>query len=156
MNFEKHGIVFIATGFYLGKMPVAPGTFGSLLGLPLWIALSKFGPVFAIGCLAVFILFAMGVAHKASAILNQKDPGCVVIDEIAGMAVTMVGLPFSWAAIIAGFIVFRILDIVKPFPIRWVDRHVRGGTGIVMDDILAGIIGNITLRIAFQLYDIVR
>jgi phosphatidylglycerophosphatase A len=156
MNFGKHGIMFLATGFYLGKMPVAPGTFGSLLGLPLWIVLSKFEIVFAFSCLTVFILFATGVAHKASRLLKQKDPGCVVIDEIAGMAVTIAGLPLSWATIIAGFIVFRTLDIGKPFPVRWVDRHVKGGVGIVMDDVLAGIIGNVTLRIAFQLYDIVK
>jgi phosphatidylglycerophosphatase A len=151
MNFGKHVLLFLSTGFYLGNIPFAPGTLGSLLGIPLWFVLSKFTPVISLVFLAFFIPFAIWAAHGSSKILNQKDPGCIVIDETAGMVVTLAGLPFDWITCLLGFVLFRVLDIFKPFPIRWIDQKIGGGAGIVLDDVVAGIIGNITLRIIYQL-----
>jgi phosphatidylglycerophosphatase A len=154
MNFGKHALL-LATGFYIGNLPLAPGTFGSLLGIPVSFALSKFASGISLGFLALFIPLAIWAAHAAAKILRRKDPGCIVIDETVGMVVTLAGLPFHWTTCLLGFVLFRALDILKPFPIRWVDQHVGGGIGIVLDDILAGIIGNITLRILLQLIDII-
>jgi phosphatidylglycerophosphatase A len=151
MNFGKHVPLFLATGFYIGKIPFAPGTFGALLGIPVWFMLTKFAPVISLVFLTLSIPFAIWVAHVSSKLLGQKDPGCIVIDEVVGMVVTLTGLPFDWVTCLLGFVLFRIFDILKPFPIRWVDQNVGGGAGIVLDDVLAGVAANITLRLIIQL-----
>jgi phosphatidylglycerophosphatase A len=153
MNFGKQALLLFSTGFYIGKIPFAPGTMGSLLGIPIWFGLSKFAPMITFVFLVLFIPVAVWAAHVSAKHLNQKDPGCIVIDETAGMVVMLAGFPFHWVACVSGFVLFRLLDIFKPFPIRWIDQNLGGGIGIVLDDILAGVIGNITLRIALQLID---
>jgi phosphatidylglycerophosphatase A len=92
------------------------------------------------------------MAHEAEIILKSEDPGCIVIDEIAGMLVTLIGLPFNMISVLTGFLIFRILDIWKPYPIRFIERKLSGGVGIVMDDIVAGILGNIILRVSFSAF----
>jgi phosphatidylglycerophosphatase A len=89
----------------------------------------------------------MWIAHEAEKILQTKDPGCIVIDEIAGMILTLFGLPFNMMTLILGFVLFRVLDIWKPYPIRFLDKNLSGGVGIVMDDVAAGILSNLVLRI---------
>ena len=149
MNFRDRVVLFFATGSFVGKIPGAPGTFGSVLALPLCFVLSRFHFVAAAACIVIFIVFAVLVAHLAEIILNRKDPGCIVIDEMAGQMVTLAGLPFGLMSAAAGFVVFRTLDVLKPFPIRLVEQKVRGGAGVVLDDVTAGILGNILFRIAF-------
>jgi phosphatidylglycerophosphatase A len=95
----------------------------------------------------LFIGFAVWIAHAAEKTLKKKDPGCIVIDEVSGMVVTLIGLPFNLTTAVIGFIIFRILDILKPFPIRTLDKRLAGGIGIVADDVVAGIFANIFLRI---------
>lgn len=145
--------MFLATGCYIGKIPIAPGTFGSLWGLLLSFCLNRTTVPLAIFLIIVFIFCAIWIADAAEKLLAQQDPGCVVIDEIAGMAVTLAGLPFNLVSATAGFIIFRLLDIIKPFPIRTLERKVSAGFGIVIDDVVAGIIGNILLRVAFKITD---
>ena len=147
MKFREAAVVFLATGFYIGNIPFAPGTFGTILGLPLCFVLAGLKLPLAIGCTVLFIAMAVWVANDAEKLLNKKDPGCIVIDEIAGMAVTLVGLPFNLTTALIGFIIFRILDISKPFPIRVLDKRVSGGVGIVIDDVVAGIFANLLLRV---------
>ena len=89
--------------------------------------------------IVIFIFFAIWIAREAEKILNTEDPGCIVIDEIAGILVTFTGLPFNTISVIFGFFIFRVLDIWKPYPIRSLERNLSGGTGIVMDDVAAGI-----------------
>jgi len=96
-------------------------------------------------------LIAVWSAHVVEQQLQVKDPGCVVIDEIAGMTVTMLGFPFTFGNCLAGFLLFRIFDIIKPPPARQLERRLSGGWGIVMDDIAAGIMANIALRIGIFL-----
>ncbi|MBT8356880.1 MAG: phosphatidylglycerophosphatase A [Deltaproteobacteria bacterium] len=146
MNFKEKVVLFIATGCFIGKIPFAPGTFGSLAGILPCFILSKTGELVAIFCLVVFIIFSIWIANDAEKILNKKDPGSIVIDEIAGMAVTLIGLPFNVFYVATGFIVFRVLDISKPFPIRYIEKRMPGGAGIVLDDVAAGIIANVILR----------
>jgi len=147
MNLREEAVVFLATGFYVGNVRFAPGTFGSLIGLPLCFVLSgiKLPPALALTLL--FILFAVWIAHAAEKKLKKADPGCIVIDEIAGMVVTLIGLPFNLTTAVIGFIIFRILDILKPLPIRTLDKRLSGGIGIVADDVVAGIFANFLVRI---------
>lgn len=150
MNFKEKAVLFIATGCFIGKIPFAPGTFGSLAGILLCFILSKTSVMAAILCIILFIIFSIWIANDAEKILNRKDPGSIVIDEIAGMTVTLIGLPFNVFYVTTGFLIFRILDITKPFPIRYIDRRVSGGAGIVFDDIAAGMIANVILRIIWM------
>ena len=145
--------MFLATGFYVGNVPLAPGTFGSLIGLPLCFLLAGIQLPPAIILAVLFIGFAVWIAHAAEKILKQKDPGCIVIDEVAGMVVTLIGLPFNLMTAGSGFIIFRILDILKPFPIRTLDKRLAGGIGIVADDVVAGIFANIFIRILLYISD---
>lgn len=154
MNFKEKVVMFIATGCFIGKIPFAPGTFGSLAGILLCFILSKTSEPVAIFCIILFIIFSIWIAGDAEKILKIKDPGSIVIDEIAGMAVTLIGLPFNLFYVATGFIIFRVLDITKPFPIRYIEKRISGGAGVVLDDVAAGIFGNIILRIIFFLFAI--
>lgn len=156
MNFGDRAVVFFATGAWVGKIPGAPGTFGSLLALPLCFVLSRLYFVQAAACIVMFVAFAVFVAHRAEIILNRKDAGCIVIDEMAGQMLTLAGLRFDLISAAAGFVVFRTLDILKPFPIRWLEQNVGGGAGVVLDDVVAGILGNVLLRTAFYLIETAR
>ena len=147
MKFRERAVLLAATGLYIGTVPVAPGTFGSLIGLPLCLFLSRLSFLQSVMFILIFILFAVGIASAAEKILKQKDPGQIVIDEIAGILVTFAGLPFNLKTALAGFIIFRLLDILKPFPIRILDKRMAGGSGVVLDDVLAGIYGNLILRL---------
>jgi len=147
MKFRNAAVLFLATGFNVGNIPFAPGTFGSILGLALCFVLAGLKLPVAVVCIGLFIAAAVRIAAEAEKLLKKKDPGCIVIDEIAGMAVTLVGLPFNLTTVLIGFIIFRFLDISKPFPIRALDKHVSGGWGIVIDDVVAGIFANLLLRL---------
>ncbi|MGB6010885.1 MAG: phosphatidylglycerophosphatase A [Desulfobacterales bacterium] len=148
MNYKQKSVMFFATGCFIGNISFAPGTFGSILGLALCFLLSKIELTVAVVLTILFVFFAIWMAHEAEIILKAKDPGCIVIDEIAGMLVTLIGLPFNMISVFAGFLIFRILDIWKPHPIRFLERKLSGGVGIVMDDIVAGVLGNIILRVS--------
>jgi phosphatidylglycerophosphatase A len=153
MKFRERAVLFVATGFFIGSVPVAPGTFGSLIGLPVCFLLSRLNFLQSLICILVFILFAIGIASAAEKILNQKDPGQIVIDEIAGLMVALAGLPFNLKTVLAGFIIFRVFDILKPFPIRILEKRVGGGSGIVLDDVLAGVYGNLIIRLVIYFTD---
>ena len=151
MKFRERAVFFVATGFLVGTVPFAPGTFGSLIGLPVSFLLSRLNLLNSVICILAFILFAIGIASAAEKIIKQKDPGQIVIDEIAGLMVTLAGVPFNLKTALAGFVIFRVFDILKPFPIRALERSVGGGSGIVLDDVLAGIYGNLILRLVIYL-----
>jgi phosphatidylglycerophosphatase A len=136
---------FIAFGFGAGLAPRAPGTFGTLVGLPLWLLLAPL-PLAAYALLtAALFVFGCWVCDRSARMLGVHDYGGIVFDEIVGFLVTC--LPLEWtlsassalAWLPAAFVLFRVFDIWKPWPIAWADRHVRGGTGIMFDDLLAGI-----------------
>ena len=154
MNLTNKAAVFLATGFYIGKIPLAPGTFGSLIGLPLCFLLAEIQLSAAIIAVLLIIALAIWISNVAERTLERKDPGCIVIDEIAGMAVTLIGLPFNLTTAAIGFILFRILDILKPFPIRILDKRLPGGLGIVADDVVAGMFSNVLIRILAVILDI--
>lgn len=136
----------ISTWFYSGLAPKAPGTFGSLATLPVVYLLAWFGGwtavlIFALVVSVIGIWAADGYAKE----LGREDPGCIVIDETAGQALTLLAAGTNLWLYLIGFLLFRLLDISKPGPIGWADRKVHGGLGIMLDDIFAGIIGGIIL-----------
>ena len=147
MKKSENIILMAATGCYVGYMPVVPGTFGTIAGLLPAYGLSWFQLYISLLLLAGFSLLAVWTAGRAEKALGVTDPGCIVIDEIAGMAVALLGMPFTPVNCLAGFILFRFFDILKPPPVRQLDRNMGGGWGIVLDDIAAGILANIVLRI---------
>ena len=153
MTLREKAVVLLATGFYVGNIPLAPGTFGSLIGLPICYLLSEVNLPLAAALALILIIFSVWIAHTSEKILEKKDPGCIVIDEIAGMVVTLFGLPFNLMTAMLGFIFFRILDILKPFPIWALDRRISGGFGVVADDIVAGIFANVLLRIIIYFFN---
>ncbi|MFM2478244.1 phosphatidylglycerophosphatase A [Celerinatantimonas sp. MCCC 1A17872] len=141
----------MAVGFGSGLAPKAPGTFGSLAALPLMVLLSWWLPLWGYLCFLI-VGFLVGIysCHVASRAMGVHDHGGIVWDEFIGMGITMIAMPISWPSAIAGFILFRLFDITKPWPIRWLDKHVKGGFGIMIDDVLAGIMAWIIQLILFS------
>ena len=145
-------IMILATGFYVGYLPKAPGSFGTLLAFPLHMLFSQFSlPYYALA-IGLTILVGIWAAGSAEKILDLSDPGVVVIDEVAGMLITLIGAPDKPMVWFIGFVLFRFFDILKPFPIRLVDQRFHGGIGIMLDDIVAGIYSLIVLQIICRLW----
>ena len=142
--------MFIATGCYSGYLPKAPGTWGSLVGLLLFFLLHTLSLEIYLAVLAGLFLIGTFAAGEAEKIMDHKDPGLVVIDEIVGMLITMIAIPATPLAMGLGFILFRIFDIWKPFPIRFIDQRFHGGLGIMLDDIVAGIFSLIILQLVIR------
>ena len=145
-------IIFIATGAYSGFSPIAPGTAGSLVGLlVVWLA---FGPLWShwpLLALAVFVAaFATSfwIAGRAEVIFEEPDSSKIVLDEVLGMAATMYGNPLTVPWMLTGFVLFRIFDVMKPFPAGWIDRQVEGGAGVMLDDLASAIYANLLLQVA--------
>ncbi len=147
MTVSKKAVLFIATGAFTGKIPLAPGTFGTLAGIPFALLLIWIPPAFAAAYLTGLVLAAIWIAGMAETIIGQKDPGCIVIDEIAGFAIAMSTVPVSWLSLAIGFLVFRVFDIAKPFPVKWFESNLPGGAGIVLDDVVAGLYSGIILGV---------
>jgi phosphatidylglycerophosphatase A len=140
--------VLIATFGYVGYFPIAPGTAGSLAALPLY-ALVRWSGSLAIELSTIAVVFAVGVwaSTATERALNRKDPGPVVIDEVLGMLVTLAAVPLSWWGVFVGFLVFRVLDVIKPFPAGRFER-LPSGLGIMADDAMAGIYGLVLMHLA--------
>jgi phosphatidylglycerophosphatase A len=148
-------VIFIATGAWSGYAPVAPGTFGSIVGLivgclcfaPIW----RRSPAAFLMVFLIVIVMACWIAGSADKILGDHDSSKIVLDEVLGMVATMFMNPTGWISLAAGFALFRIFDIIKPFPASFIDRRVRGGAGVMLDDIAAGIYANLVLQVARRL-----
>jgi phosphatidylglycerophosphatase A len=143
----KRLAVFIASFGYVGFFPIAPGTAGSLAGLVLFAFVRWVGvPAFELS--VIVAVFAIGVwaASGTEVALGRKDPGVVVIDEVLGMLITLALLPVSIGGIILGFLLFRLLDVIKPYPAAQFER-LHGGLGIMADDAMAGIYSHLALRL---------
>ena len=128
----------LSTWFGSGCLPIAPGTFGTLAAVPLILVLNNFGIWYSAFTLLIVVGIAVWSAGLTEDLLEKKDPSEIVIDEVAGFLLATALLPFSWLALGLVFFLFRFFDILKPYPIKHLER-LRGGIGIVMDDILAGL-----------------
>ena len=149
MTLYEKCIIFLATGFFSGRIPFAPGTFGTIAAIPfawvLWMIPLPFHGIYLVG----LILAAIYVSDRAEKILGKKDPGCIVIDEIAGYVVALSWTPVQVSTLAAGFFIFRFFDIVKPGPVRYFEKNFSGGAGVVLDDIMAGLLSAAVLKILY-------
>lgn len=139
--------LFIAQGAYTGRSPFAPGTAGTAAAVLLYLVFSGLPAGWYLTVCAALTGIAILTADEAEKMLGKTDDGSIVIDEIAGYFVSMALLPPQWLFIIAAFFLFRLFDIIKPFPLRRL-QDLHGGPGIVLDDIGAGIYTNLVLQVA--------
>ena len=138
--------LLVATCGHVGYAPVAPGTFGSAVGLALfWAVRSGGSPALATAIIAALLVAGTWSASVAERQLGAPDPGPVVIDEVAGMLITLAFVPVNAAGGVLGFFLFRLLDIVKPWPARRFER-LPGGFGVMADDVMAAVYGNLVMR----------
>ena len=152
MNYSRKTEV-LATFFYLGKVPLMPGTVGTLGAIPLVYLFSLFGHYVYIVLTFLLVLFSVWVSDKYETMVQDHDRKEVVIDEVCGFVMAMFWLPLTWQSFVAAFVLFRLLDIVKPFPISSIDHKVQGGFGTVLDDLVAGIIANLILQFVYYQTD---
>lgn len=145
----KYPPAFLATGFGSGLCPFAPGTVGTLVSLLLFVFIQNTGwPLFTL--IAAGFLIGIWVCERTSEKLGVHDHGGIVWDEFIGMWITLLWVPLSLTTIVIAFGLFRLFDIVKPWPIAYLDKRVHGGVGIMIDDVIAGIFANICLQLILR------
>lgn len=130
---------WLAYGFGSGLLPWAPGTWGTLAAVPLYLLLAGLPIGLYLALVALLFLIGIWACDRTGRDLGVPDHGAIVWDEIVGYLVAMAGLPLHWGWVLAGFALFRVFDILKPWPIGWMDRHVSGGAGVMLDDVVAGV-----------------
>lgn len=145
-------VLFLSSNAGLGYAPFAPGTFGTLAGIPVFYYLSCFSWPLQLLTLTAILFLSFWACDVAGKIYDEADDGRIVIDELIGYLITTAFLPFSWPVAILGFIWFRIFDIIKPPPASWFDREMKNGLGVTLDDVMAGIYAAIALRICLALF----
>lgn len=142
-------VLFIASGAYTGYLPVASGTWGTLVAVPLfWLSAPwrDLSPGLYLAGYVAAVLFACWIAGRAEAILQEHDSHAIVIDEIVGyLAATLFIVP-TWENTLVAFVVFRVFDVIKPFPAGTIDRRMPGGAGVVLDDVVSGFYANLATR----------
>ena len=145
-------VIFVATASYLGFFPIAPGTIGTFAGIFFNFVFSSFPLGIYLLSTAALFFFGAWIAERAEIILGRKDSPRIVIDEIVGFLVTMILIPFSLGSAFAGFIFFRLFDIIKPPPARKIDRQMKGGWAIILDDAIAGLYANLFMHLTLWWY----
>ncbi|MCK4609259.1 MAG: phosphatidylglycerophosphatase A [Gammaproteobacteria bacterium] len=143
----KKLIHLFAFGFGSGLAPIMPGTCGAIIAIPIYLLLSQLNLPYYLLSLIIMTIFGVWICGVTAHDLNQHDPKSIVWDEVVGYLVTMTALPLSWIWISAGFIIFRLFDIWKPWPICVIDKKVQNGLGIMLDDILAAIFAGVILHL---------
>ena len=143
----KQIILFVAQGAYSGKAPFAPGTAGTLVGVLLYLVVRDLATMYYILLTCLVCIVGTWASGRAEIILDSTDSPSIVIDEITGFLVAMFMVPPSWGFIVSGFILFRVLDIVKPWPLKRL-QDLHGGLGVMLDDVGAGIYTNLILQAA--------
>ena len=142
----RNPVHFLAFGLGSGAAPWAPGTFGTLAAVPLWYLMAQTSlPVYLLLTLVAFVI-GIWLCGRTSRDLGVHDHGGIVWDEFVGYWITMIAVPVNWIWAVLGFVLFRLFDIWKPWPIRPVDRKVHGGLGIMLDDVLAGVFAALVLQ----------
>jgi phosphatidylglycerophosphatase A len=140
-------IVFLATGCFTGFLPVMPGTWGTFAAVPLVMLVLRGSTLLQPIVAVLFVAFAIWIAARAQILFQDRDPRSIVIDEMAGFLVSLLWLPLRPLTVCLGFVLFRVFDIVKPPPISIAEKRLHGGWAIVIDDVLAGVLANATLRV---------
>ena len=139
-----------STVFFIGYLPLVPGTFGSLFGVGLFYLLNGATSVTYFSFILGIITLGLITSGQTEKLLNKKDPGCIVIDEVIGMLIALSFMPYDLKIVILGFLIFRILDTLKPFPIGRL-QNMHGAVGVMGDDLVAGIYTNIVLQVILKL-----
>jgi len=145
----RNVVLFIASAGFVGYIPFASGTFGSLVGIPLfwWFdGLRHWSIVGYLVIYAVLVIAACWIAGKADEILREHDSHAIVLDEVVGYLGATLFLAPTWRHALVAFFIFRVLDVVKPFPAGYIDANVRGGSGVVLDDVVSGFYSNLATR----------
>lgn len=142
----KDPLMFLAFGFGSGLSRKMPGTMGTLAAVPLYLTLVQMPDWLYLFVTLLSIVAGIFICDKAADKLKVHDYGGIVWDEVAGFLITLCWLPFTWQSLLVGFVLFRFFDILKPWPIKWLDQHVHGGFGIMLDDVVAGIFAALLLR----------
>lgn len=141
---------FIVTFGGVGLIKKAPGTWGSLAGVPVVFLLSQSSPIFYMLCVGLLTLFSIVVIQAYENLHQNHDSQKIVLDEVVGYMIAMTWLPFTWQSYLLAFVLFRFFDILKPFPIGIIDKKVKGGLGVVADDVVAGLVSNFILQVVFN------
>ncbi|GAA5217409.1 phosphatidylglycerophosphatase A [Corallincola platygyrae] len=144
----KDPVHILATGFGLGLAKKAPGTWGTLAAFPFYFLMLPLADWLYLAIVAVMAIVGIWICGKTSDDLGVHDHGGIVWDEVVGMLITLFWVPVQWPWILAAFVAFRFFDIVKPWPIRWLDKRVSGGFGIMIDDVIAGVFAWGVLQVA--------
>ena len=142
---------WLAVWFGCGWVPKAPGTAGTIGALPLYFLVVPWGPWAVLGAGLVVTLIGIWAAERVVRRLGAKDPQIVCIDEVAGVLITLAAAPRTWAGVVAAVVLFRLLDVWKPWPARAAERGLPGGLGVVLDDVFAGAWGAVALLAARKL-----
>lgn len=148
----RHPIYFIGFGFGSGAMPFAPGTFGTLMAIPFYLLCQSLPLMSYLMVVAILILVSSWICEYLSKQIEINDHPGMCIDELAGFFVTMINAPVGWPWVVLGFLLFRFFDIIKPWPIRLVDRNMHNGFGMVLDDVLAGVFSLSIIQMIAYLY----
>lgn len=145
-------IIGLASAGYCGFFPIAPGTFGTIAGVLLYLIFSFLpNPVYLFNTV-IFFFLAWWTSERAEVIFAQKDSPRIVIDEVTGYLIAMSLLPRTYTTVLGGFLFFRLFDIMKPPPARYINNHMKGGLAVVLDDVVAGLYVNILFRVIHHWY----
>lgn len=147
-DFWRYPVQFLAFGFGSGLSRKAPGTVGTLMAVPIYLLIGDWSLLYYSLFIIVCAMLGVWICGAASRQLGVHDHPGIVWDEFVGYWITLWAVPFDWVWIIAGFVAFRMFDIVKPWPVSVLDKKVGGGFGIMIDDVLAGVMACLTLHIA--------
>ena len=142
-------IQFLALGFGSGLAPKAPGTFCTLAAVPIFLLLFPLSPIYYALVVLFMTISGIYICQKTADAVGVHDHGAIVWDEIVGFLITMFMIPVSWQSLLMGFILFRFFDIVKPWPICFIDKKVQGGLGIMLDDVLAGLFSLLIMQLIY-------
>lgn len=142
----RNPVHFLAFGFGSGVVPKGPGTVGTVVAMLIYIALPPLGMLQQLVLIVASFILGIWICGRTAADLGVQDHGGIVWDEFVGYWITMFMAPQAWFWPLIGFALFRVLDIFKPWPIKWVDRRIAGGLGIMLDDLLAGIIAALCIQ----------
>jgi phosphatidylglycerophosphatase A len=137
----------LGTWFGCGRVPYAPGTAGTIGAIPLYLLIRGFGPAVVLAVAAVITAIGVWASYVVIEKTKLKDPQIVVIDEVAGVLVTLAAAPLTWRALVVGVVLFRIFDQLKPWPANVAEKRLPGGWGVMMDDIAAGVWGALVLLV---------
>lgn len=152
-KFPDKVALLLSLWFGTGLLPGIPGTFGTAGAIPLYLLTDILDLRYQALLVLIIVIGAIWSSHRSHRILGRVDPREIVIDEVAGFLLTVVFIPFTLRNLIAGFFLFRFFDILKPPPVRTIERRVKGGFGVVLDDLLAGVYAHLSLRLVLYILD---